>query len=235
MTFLTDFALRRSAVTILLALVLIGGGVAAALSLNQELTPDLDFPILTVITTQPGAVAVDVDQQITLAVAAAVASVGNLRSTQSTSSDGLSLVIAQFDFGQDMREAEREVGSAVAGLRLPQGAGQPLVSRFNFNQALPVVELSLSGSASLAEIDRFARQDLAPKLSGVAGIASVDVSGGATRQVDVVLDTEQLRAAGLTTQQIVGALQASNVSLPAGTVPGPADGARAHRGRDHRG
>ena len=219
MTFLTDLALRRSGLTLVLAVALVGGGVLAALSLNQELTPDLDFPILTVITAQPGADVVDVDAQITGPVAAAIASVGSVRSTQATSRDGLSLVIAQFDFGDDMREAEREVSRAVAGLRLPQGVGQPTVSRFDFNQTLPVVQISLSGAASLAEIDRFARDDLAPKLRAISGVASADVSGGATRQVDVVLDATRVREAGLTTQQIIGALQASNVSLPAGSVP----------------
>lgn len=221
MTFLTDLALRRSALTIVLALALVGGGIVAAVSLNQELTPDLGFPILTVITTQPGADAVDLAEQVTTPVEAAVASVPSVRSIQSTSGDGLSLVVAQFDFGQDMRAAEQEVGRAVAALRLPQGVGQPAVSRLDLNQTLPVVQLSLSGSAPLAEIDRVAREDLGPKLAAIDGVASVDVTGGAIRRVDVVLDAERVRQAGLTTQQIIGALQASNVSIPVGAVPAP--------------
>ncbi len=221
MTILTDLALRRPAVTLLLAVALLLGGGAAALQLNQELTPDLSFPFITVVTLQPGADAVDVAEGVTKPVESALASVAGLRSVQSTSTDGLSIVATQFDFGHDMRAAEQDIARLVANVRLPQGATAPQVSRIDLNQALPIVQLSLSGPAGLEEADRVARQELLPKLKAIDGVQSAEVTGGLARRIDVVLDPSRMRQAGIGVQQVTGALLASNVSIPAGSLPGP--------------
>lgn len=218
MSFLTQLSLKKASVTLLIAIALVAGGIYAALRMNQELTPDIDFPLVTVITSQPGAGPQDISSGVTEPLEAAMANVTGLRSLQSLSGEGFSVVIAQFDFGHDMKAAEQEISRAVTGARLPLGATAPQVTRLNLNQALPVVELSLAGDMSAGELQRIAQAELLPRLKAIEGVQAVEVIGGTTQQVDVVIDPARMRPLGITAQQVAGVLGASNVSIPSGVV-----------------
>ena len=218
MSFLTEISLKKASVTLLVAIALVAAGIYAALSINQELMPDIDFPLVTVVTAQPGGSPEDIAAEITAPLEGAVASVAGIKSLQSVSAENFSILIAQWDYGYDMKAAADEVSNAVNGVSLPPGATRPDVTRLNLNEFLPVVQLSLSGDMSTAELERVARTSLVPRIDGISGVHAVDIIGGTGQQLEVVLDTGRMNELGLTTQQVSGVLQASNISIPAGTV-----------------
>ena len=129
---LTQFALREKSVMILLAVGIFLAGIYSWGQLRQELIPDIELPFVTVITPLPGAGAEDVASQVTEPIERSLANVPRMETMQSSSSNSLSLVFAQFDFGTDLKETIANVESAVAQAELPEGI-EPQVSSFDFN------------------------------------------------------------------------------------------------------
>src|SRR3712207_7828166 len=123
------WCLRNRSVVFLATLILIASGVYATTRLNQELLPEIEFPIVTVATPVPGAGPDLVDEQVTQPVEAAVDDVEGIESIQSTSSAGFSVVLIEFSLDTDTEEAEAELGSALDGIELPQQVEEPEVDR----------------------------------------------------------------------------------------------------------
>jgi HAE1 family hydrophobic/amphiphilic exporter-1 len=216
--FLTEQALQKASVTLLIAIALVIGGVYAALNINQELIPDVDFPLITVVAASPGASPQDVAETVSGPLEAAIANVPGLQSLQSISAESVAIIIAQFDFGHDMKAAERDISQSTAGARLPSDVARPQVTRININQTIPVIQLSLGGDLDPGELEAIAQQELVPRIRAIDGVQAVDVIGGASRQINVLLDLEQLRALAITVQQVSGVLRANNISIPSGAI-----------------
>ena len=111
MSRLTEFAIAKRSVTILLAVALFIAGISAWGSLKQELLPDIEFPVITIIAPYPGAGAEDVADQVAGPIERAVAGVPRLESLQSTSANSMSLVVALFSFGTDVDAVEAEINA----------------------------------------------------------------------------------------------------------------------------
>ncbi len=218
MYWLTQQSVKRVSVTLLIAVALVAGGVYSALNISQELTPDIDFPLVTVITVRPGASPQDVADSVGAPLEAAISNVVGLQTLQSISAESVSILVAQFAFGDDMKVAEEEIRRSVANADLPADAGQPDVTRLNINQILPVIHLTVGGDLPTAELEAIARRDLATPIRAIDGVQSVDVIGGVTRQITVDLDLRKMAELGITSQQVGGVLRANNVSIPSGAV-----------------
>jgi len=100
-TRLTQLAISKRSVTLLLAVGLFAGGIFSWGQLRQELVPDVEFPILTIVASYPGAGSSDVTEQVTKPIERAISSVTGLESLNSTSANSLAFVVAQFEFGTD--------------------------------------------------------------------------------------------------------------------------------------
>lgn len=216
MIWLTRFSLGRTAVVVLATVLLTLLGAFSASRLNVELLPDIEFPVLTIVTVYPGASPEDVNNGVTLPVEGVMSGVSGVRTITSTSSEGVSIITAEFEFGTDLDKAERTVTNGLNGLVLPQGAVRPQLNRFNFNN-LPVITLGLVGDDPAA-LEALANSTVVPALRGLPGVARVEVTGGAQQQVRLTFDPQKLAANGVTLTQVIAALQGNNLILPAGTV-----------------
>ncbi|HWV22678.1 MAG TPA: efflux RND transporter permease subunit [Thermomicrobiales bacterium] len=219
MSRLTALSLRQRSVVVLLALLIAFAGVFSITRLKTELLPDMEFPLLTVITVYPGAGPDAIDEQVAQPLTTAISAVPGIKTTSSTASDGFALVIAEFDFGEDMDARQTDISRAIANVQLPDGAQTPSVERLNLQQ-LPVLQLTLSAGedADIAELRTLAQTEFVPELSSADGVNRVEVVGGADDELQILLDSEALAKNGITTDQISGALQANNISLPAGSL-----------------
>ena len=219
MSRITEFAVRRRSVTLLLAAALFLAGIYSWGNLQQELLPDIEFPVITVIAPYPGAGALDVTDQVTRPIERAISGVPRLEGLQSTSANSISVVVARFSFGTNVKEARTAIEQNLSSVGLPQNV-TPQVTALNINQS-PVIIASISGSGEdgLQEAARIARTDIVPSLQGLEGVGSVDVTGGLEQRVYVTLDPAKLGDAGVSVQQINGVLAANNLTLPAGQLP----------------
>ena len=120
MSRLTEFAVSKRSVTLLFAGALFVAGISAWGSLKQELLPDIEFPVITIVAPYPGAGAEDVAEQVAEPIERAVGGVPRLESLQSTSANSVSLVVALFSFGTDVDEVEAEITDNLRNAGLPR-------------------------------------------------------------------------------------------------------------------
>ncbi len=218
MSRLTELAVSKRSVALLLAIALFIAGISAWGSLKQELLPDIALPIITVVAADPGAGASDVADEVSKPIERAISGVPGLEMVQSTSANSLSLVVAQFTYGTDVKATTAAIAQNVAALALPQNVA-PKVSSLDIN-ASPVIIASISGSGPAGETSaaRVAAAEVVPDLQGLDGVASVDLAGGLTSRLVVTLDPAKMAAAGVSIDQVEGVLTANNLTLPAGQL-----------------
>jgi HAE1 family hydrophobic/amphiphilic exporter-1 len=221
---LSQLAISQRSVTLLLAFALFIGGISAWGSLKQELLPDIDFPVITVVATYPGAGASDVATQVAEPIERSIQSIPRLASLRSTSANSIALVVAQFSFGTNVKETRAAIEENLRGIGLPQSV-DPTVNALNINSS-PVIIASIAATSEegLDAAARIAQDEIVPRIQSLDGVASADVTGGLEPQVTVTLDPQKLAENGIGIQQIQGALQANNITVPSGQLQ--ADGTR---------
>ena len=220
MSRLTDFAVAKRSVTLLLAGALFIAGIAAWGNLQQELLPDIELPVITVIAPLPGAGAADVADQVTKPIEQAISGAPRLEALQSTSANSIALVVAQFSFGTDVKETRALIEQSIEAANLPASV-DPTVATLNIN-ASPVIIASIAATTpdGLSEAARITQDEIQPALLGIEGVAGVDVSGGDEQQIAITLDPAKLATANVSEAQIVGVLTANNITIPSGQVQG---------------
>ncbi len=212
------WCLKNKSVVILATILLIGSGVYATTRLNQELLPDISFPIITISTPVAGAGPDLVDEQVTQPVEDAINGVQGIEAVQSTSSQGFSVVVVEFELDADTEEAESDLQAALDGIQLPSQAGDPEVKSQSASQ-FPILSLSLAaGDQDLADLTSYAEDEVVPSIEEVEGVASVDLIGGAEKRIQVDLDPDKIKEKGLSTDAVVGALSGAEVDAPVGSV-----------------
>ncbi len=219
MHFVTRLSLRLGAVVFLAVVLLFGVGIFAATQVQQDLLPNISVPALLVITPDPGASPQIVDVQVTVPVVNAMEGVAGTDTVQSTSSQGASLVIVLFRDGTDLKSAQQDASSALAGIRslLPPQASSSSVQTFSTN-SLPILEYAISADEPLSDLAGQLQSLAVPKLRGLAGISSVVLSGAPTNEVDVTLDPTKLAAHGVSVTQVASALQQASVVESVGSL-----------------
>lgn len=217
MKLLTELALRRSSVTVLVIILLLAGGIFTYRSLQVELFPEIEFPLVTISTFYPSANPEAVARDVTAPIEAAISGVNGIASVRSVSSENRSLVLAEFEFGVDMAEAESTISSNVGRVAFPDGVREPTVGRID-PEAFPVLQVSLLGDREMSELQRLMDSVVLPAVAGIEGVFRVEVTGRTEPRVVVTLDSERLAEQGVSRAQVSRALSESNVALPAGAV-----------------
>jgi len=215
---LTELAVSKRSVALLLAIALFIAGISAWGSLKQELLPDIELPIITVIAADPGAGASDVADQVAKPIERAISGIPRLERVQSTSANSIALVVAQFSYGTNVKDTKAAIAQNVAALKLPQNVA-PQVSSLDIN-ASPVIIASISGTGADGQTAaaKVAAAEVVPDLQGLDGVASVDLAGGLTSRLVVTLDPTKMAANGVSIDQVQGVLAANNLTLPAGQL-----------------
>src|SRR5262249_25190809 len=121
LSFLTRQAVRRASITLLLTAAIPLFRTFAVTQVKQELTPSIDFPVITVITSYPGAEPQAVADTISAPVEQAVSGLPGLQNVQSTSVNGTSIVVASFEYGSDLKAARSTISNNLQSVTLPSG------------------------------------------------------------------------------------------------------------------
>ncbi|HYH92352.1 MAG TPA: efflux RND transporter permease subunit, partial [Candidatus Saccharimonadales bacterium] len=220
MSRLSQLALAKRSVTLLLAGALFIAGVSAWGSLKQELLPDIEFPVITVIAPFPGAGSQDVADQVAEPIERAISGVARLETVQSTSANSIALVIAQFSYGTDVKAALTAIEDGIADAGLPDPV-EPSVSALNIN-ASPVIIASIAATSQdgLDAVAEIARDEIIPELTALEGVSRADVTGGLEQRLLITLDPAKLAASNVSVSQISGILSANNLTFPSGQLSG---------------
>ena len=215
--FITNLALRRRSVTVLAVILVLASGIFTYSRLPVELFPEVDFPLVTVTTFYPSANPESVSDNVTIPVENAIVGIDGLDAIQSISTENQSIIIATFEFGTDMEEAENIINSKVSGLRFPDGVNEPIVGRFN-PDSFPVIRISLTGEREIVELQQILEKSILPKISGLDGISSIDITGDVQQRIQITVDPDRLLERGISFFQVSQALRENNVTFPGGAI-----------------
>ncbi|HZR99250.1 MAG TPA: efflux RND transporter permease subunit [Chloroflexota bacterium] len=216
---LTRVAITRPVFILMVISAMVILGLVSFTRLNAELYPNINTPVVTVLTTYSGAAPEDVERLITKPIEDAVAGIANIDNIQSFSSEGRSQVTITFTDAANVDLAASDVDRRVSAIRstLPQDADAPSVLKVDPSQ-LPVLYLALTGSQPLDHMFLIAKDDVKPRLETLPGVASVAITGGLEREIQVQINPARLRAYGLTVDQVAQALARENQGVPGGSV-----------------
>jgi HAE1 family hydrophobic/amphiphilic exporter-1 len=218
MSVLARLSLRNRSLIGLLALVIVGFGAFALPQIKQQLFPSLQFPQAQIVTAYAGASPDAVDKQVTEPLEGGLQGLKGLEELNSTSSDGVSRVVAQFAFGTDVDAAVSQIQQAVNQIRprLPQNS-EPTVSAGSTDD-LPVVLVAAGTTGDPQALAPALTDQVAPELRKIDGVRTVTVTGVQQPRVTITLDYAKLAAAGVDPTSIATALQTAGAAVPAGTL-----------------
>ena len=214
---LTKLALKRPVSIILIILALAVFGLSSIPGFKMQLIPDMDMPMLIVMTTYPGADPESVEELVTSVVEDAGAVLSGIESVTSQSSENVSMVLFSYEYGVDIDECYADLRTALdtASLLMPEEAQAPVVIELNMNQT---ADMTLSAVTADLDLRKKIEDELVPDLESIADVAQVSVSGGAEDYIQVLLKEDMLRQYGLTISSVASYLAAVDFTVPAGSV-----------------
>jgi hydrophobic/amphiphilic exporter-1 (mainly G- bacteria), HAE1 family len=216
---LYHIAVRRPIAIGMVFFAIIVFGVFAFTRLPVDLFPEIDAPVVSVITMYPGAGALQVEQNVTEPLENLLSAIPNLEEIRSNSLDNVSMITLEFAWGVDMLEVSDNVRDAIGRARqlLPDDADEPFLQKFDAG-AIPVIILSATADASFGNLERILEDEVVMPLNRVSGVGAVTISGAPIRQIQILLDPDRFEAYNLDIQQVAQILNAENVVIPAGTL-----------------
>ncbi|MEW6744727.1 MAG: efflux RND transporter permease subunit [Planctomycetota bacterium] len=214
---LPERAVRRPVTVLMATLAVAIFGFIAARRLPMELLPDLAYPTLTIQTAYPDAPPVSVERFVTRPIEEAVGVIPGVRDMRSTTRAGLSEVVLEFEWDEEMDFIALDVREKLGLVELPAEADVPRVLRYDPSLD-PIVRIAFAGDAPLHELRQIAERWLKPRLEAVRGVAAAKVRGGLFPEIQVETDEDRLAALGLTMDELASALRLSNVNYPGGAL-----------------
>ena len=219
-----DAGIRRG--TILTVAVLISSvlGIVAALRIPVQMIPDLDVRTISVVTGWPGATPQDVEKEILIEQERYLRTLPNLKRMLSRASTGSAQIELEFPFGVDINEALIRVSNALSQVpAYPENVDQPRLfsSSFSNNAFMYFRLMPLAGNPLQLDMDMlrdYAEDFVRPQMERVPGVSEVGVSGGAERQIQVLVDPARLAQRGISLTQVRDTIRARNRDSSAGDI-----------------
>lgn len=217
----TEFAIRNPLLVLAVTVAIGIFGTFAYTTLGVAITPNVNFPQVVVTTVYPGADPETVETNVTKPIEDAIATLPNIDTNglTSISSQGVSTVIVQFTTAANPDLVSVDVERVVNGVRnrLPPEVEPPAVSKVDINAA-GVATVVLSGEQPLTVLQDLAENVLQKQFNALPGVGATTIRSGITREVHVRVDEWQLKARGLSINQVVSALQTQQLEVPAGSI-----------------
>lgn len=218
--FLTRISVAQPVFATMIMVAIFVIGLFSYQRLPVEQLPDVDFPIVAVVTAYPGATPEAVEADIIELIEDAVSTLSGIDTITSTAQTGSALVLIQFDLEINSSVAAQDVRDRIAQIAaaLPDASEDPQILRFDPSQ-LPIISVGISSDRYDAGLlTALAEDQLATRLSNIPGVGRASVVGGLPREVHVLIDPDRQAALGIGASEIAAALAAENADLPAGSV-----------------
>ncbi|HTJ80498.1 MAG TPA: efflux RND transporter permease subunit, partial [Polyangiaceae bacterium] len=219
MQWLAAICVKRPVFATVIVLILSVVGFFSYLGLGVDRFPRVDFPMVVVTTTLPGAAPEQIETEVSDKVEAAVNTISGVDELRSVSVEGVSQVMIQFSLEKDVNIAAQEVSEKVNAMvsDLPEGTDQPTVVKLD-PDATPILTLVVSGKGDVREVTEFADKKVRRQIESAAGVGQVTVVGGRPRQINVIIDPDKLKKLSLSPLDVERALRSQNIELPSGRI-----------------
>ena len=216
---LPEFSVKNKVTTSMMAMILVVLGAISFTRLGLDFFPDLEFPTVSVITSYSGASSTDIENVLTRPLEQVVSSVNGVKKVTSQTSEGVSVISIEFEWGTNLDFAAQDVRDQIGLSKqyLPEDAADPLVVKFSFSQ-FPVIFYGITSDIPPMRLKTIMEDEIAPRLERLDGIASARVFSMDEREILVAVDKAALESRGLTLDQVLMAMRAENVNMPAGNI-----------------
>ena len=211
------FSVNRPVFVTMATLIVIILGSIAVSRLPIDLMPEITYPTLSVVTSYSGAGPEEVEKLITRRIEQALSAVPGAESVSSNSSEGSSSVRISFAWGTNLDEAANDIRDRLDRIinSLPDEASRPTLRKFDLAQ-FPVLILGATSELDPVETQRLVDNQLRYRLERQPGVASLNIWGGSSQEVHVVMNADKLQSLGIAVQDVINALKRQNINLPIG-------------------
>jgi len=214
----TSFAIdHRTSVLVLMAIIAIMGVVSYG-STPKESFPEIELPMIAVNTSYPGVSPADIETLVTRPIEDELSTISDVTELTSTSVEGYSSIVAEFETTVDLTEALQTVREKVdlAKPDLPSEADDPMIEEFNFSE-VPIMQVNLSGDYGLVRLKEIG-EELEDRLEQIPSVLRIDLRGGLEREVKVEVDLNRLHFYGLALGDVIETISEENVNTPGGSI-----------------
>jgi HAE1 family hydrophobic/amphiphilic exporter-1 len=219
---IADISIKQPIFITMVILALVVIGIISYSRLGVDLMPDVSLPIVAVTIANPGVGPEEMESQVTKPIEDILSTINGLDKLNSTTTEGVSLVLAQFVLEKDPQVASTEVREKVATIRnsLPREIIEPIINKFD-PTAAPIVSFAIQSKRrrrSLPDLRTFVEDEIKPLVQQVDGVGAVDIIGGLEREIQVEANLERMNALGISIAQVTQAIRSENLNLPAGRI-----------------
>ena len=215
---LTKLVMKRPVAVIICIMALLIFGLSSVFTMPMELTPAMEMPVSLIMNTYPGAGPEEVDEQVTQVIEDAVSTVSGLKDIQSQSSENVSVVMMQFEYGTNMDLVHSDLKEKIDLYRsqLPEDASSPTVMEISMDM-MPAITFSVEATGDVNLLN-YVNDSIVPEFERLSGVASVSVSGGEQDYVRILLDPEKMEQHKLSMGTLSQLIATADFSYPAGNV-----------------
>nr|WP_245402421.1 efflux RND transporter permease subunit [Psychrobacillus psychrodurans] len=200
----------------LLTIIITVSGIYSGTRMNMETIPDISIPYLMVMDVYPGATPEQVMEDVSMPLEKVVENLEGVKSVYSNSNSNMASIQVEYEYGEDMDEANRALKSALESVKLPEGAQEPIVTALSMNM-MPVVALSVSSKTEdIVELTSTVSDLLVPKIEKIDGVASATIAGQHIEEVNLTYNEEKMTELGLTEDDVKQMIQASDLEVSLG-------------------
>ncbi|QQR83037.1 efflux RND transporter permease subunit [Candidatus Peregrinibacteria bacterium] len=212
------FFINNWRVTLVVLFGLIVGGYFGLTLLPQESDPEVKIPIGTVTTIYPGASPADVEELITDKIERRLKSLDHLKRITSSSLEGVSSIVVEFEASADLDQSIRELRDEVDLVKsdLPEDVEDPAVLQIRASD-VPIVTLSLVGNFP-PESFKIWGEELEDRIESINGVSKVNLSGVEQKEMQVLINVQKLEGYGFSLNQVVNAIQSHHIDFPIGNI-----------------
>ena len=218
MSSLTKLALKRPVSALLIVLALFVFGISSVFGFKMELTPDMEMPMLFVMTIFQGGDPATTEELVTKIIEDSGKTLSGVDSVTSQTTENMSLVMFSYEYGIDTDEAYADLRSAIdtASLQLPEDAQDPVIIEMDMN-AQDMMTLSVTTTGD-TDVLAFVEDELRPELERLSDVAQITVSGGETDYIQIQLHKDKMQQYGVTMANVRTYITTTDFTIPIGSV-----------------
>ena len=215
---ISAWAIRNPVPPLVLFFALTLAGIVSFMRMDVNNDPDIDFPVVIVVISQPGAAPTELENQVTNRVESAVRSLQGIDEITSTVTEGSSTTVVQLAIGTPIDRAVNDTRDKIAQIRsdLPEGILEPQIFRADTTDQDLASYSAIASDMTVEQLSWYIDNTVAKELLSVSGMAAVNRNGGVSREIRVILDPLKLQSQGLTASQVNQQLRQINLNAAGG-------------------
>ncbi|SDN23596.1 efflux RND transporter permease subunit [Bacillus sp. OK048] len=213
---LVNFVLGNKLAVWLLTIIITVSGIYSGTKMNMETIPDISIPYLMVMDVYPGATPEQVMEDVSKPLEKAIENLKGVKSVYSNSNANMASLQVEYEYGEDMDEANRALKSALEAVKLPENAQKPIITAISMNM-MPVMALSVSSTTEdIVELTSTVEEIILPKIEKINGVASATITGQHIEEVQLTYNDAKMAEFGLKEDTVKQMIQASDLAVSLG-------------------